>query len=135
MFLQCDFYTGDHQRVNLDSTGIADLRLLLHTYQRWSVPSYVAQAWADWVHETLNQSSNDVNVEETLSIEVFLGWSTFRISFVVLLPILLSLGIGIWFNRMDWSDLLTIQTAWGLASYAVTTGSCKFSIQLSTSLN
>jgi hypothetical protein len=105
------------------------LRDLFDLYQRWWVPGYVAQAWADWIHESLNKESTDVHAEGTYSIEVVLGWSEFRITLVVLLPFLLSLGIGIGLNKVDWTDTSTIQTAWGIATYVVTAAACKFPYQ------
>ncbi|KAL9572289.1 hypothetical protein ACKAV7_003490 [Fusarium commune] len=55
-------------------------------------------------------------------LELVLDWSVTRISIVVLVPVLLSLAIGIWLNSKAWTDLATIQTAWGTASYIVTAG-------------
>jgi hypothetical protein len=79
-----------------------------------------------WVHTALNQNSYDPAHGDRLSIEVILDWSIPRISAVVLTPVLLSLGIGIWLNSRNWSDLATIQTAWGVASYIATAGACEF---------
>lgn len=61
-----------------------------------------------------------------LSLEIILGWPAIRISVVVLLPVVLSLVIGLWFQSRDWTDLATIQTAWALASYIVTAGGYKY---------
>lgn len=51
-----------------------------------------------------------------------------RITIIVFVPVLLSLAVGIWLNANDWTDLATIQTAWGTASYIVTAGGGKFYI-------
>ncbi|KAH6884164.1 hypothetical protein B0T10DRAFT_531399 [Thelonectria olida] len=118
---QCDVETGAHERIELDSHGVADLELLLHTYKRWHVPDYITQKWARWIHETLNNDSLDV-VKGSLALEIVLGWSMTRIAIVVLLPVLLSLAIGLWLNAKAWTDLTTIQTAWGTASYIATAG-------------
>jgi hypothetical protein len=64
--------------------------------------------------------------EGTYALELVLDWSVARITFVVLLPVLLSLAVGVWLNSRDWTDLATIQTAWGTASYVVTAGGCEF---------
>lgn len=127
-FSQCNWTTGDHDHENVkrDKHKISDLQDLFDLYQGWWVPGSVAQAWADWIHENLNKKSRDVRTEGTYSIEVVLGWSEFRITIVVLLPFLLSLGIGIGLNKVDWSDIPTIQMAWGIATYVVTTAACKF---------
>ncbi|KAK1242608.1 hypothetical protein MKX08_005420 [Trichoderma sp. CBMAI-0020] len=90
-------------------------------YESWSVPNHIALAWAKWIHQTLNNSSLDV-VEGTYAIEVVLDWSPTRISIVLLVPVLLSLAIGLWLNSVAWTDLATIQSAWGTASYVVTAG-------------
>lgn len=73
----------------------------------------------------MNNNSHDV-LHGSYSLELVLGWSSTRISVVVLLPVLLSLAIGIYLNSSNWSDLATIQTAWGTASFVVTAGGCRF---------
>lgn len=95
-------------------------------FKSWYTPSHISLAWANWVHQTLNNGSYDVP-SETYALELVLDWSAARISIVVLLPVLLSLGVGLWLNAAAWTDLATIQTAWGTASYVVTAGGCKFS--------
>lgn len=82
-------------------------------YKNWFVPDHIALAWANWIHQTLNNSSLDVN-NGTYAIEVVLDWSATRISIVMLFPVLLSLAIGLWLNSAAWTDLATIQTAWAL---------------------
>lgn len=96
-------------------------------YKSWSVPDHIALSWANWMHQTLNNSSLDV-VDGMYSIEVVLDWSPTRISIAVLFPVLLSLAIGLWLNSAAWKDLATIQTAWGTASYVVTAGGRKSSL-------
>lgn len=97
----------------------------MHAYETWRLPKHIAQAWAYWIHQTLNNGSRDV-LEGRYALEIVLDWSMTRISIVVLLPVLLSLAIGIWLNASAWTDLATIQTAWGTASYIVTAGGCEF---------
>lgn len=96
------------------------------TYKRWFVPGYIVKAWARWVHQELNAGSHDVRGGK-YSLELILEWSATRIIIVVLFPVLLSLAVGLWLNAEDWTDLATIQTAWGTASYIVTAGGRKFS--------
>ncbi|KAF5653745.1 hypothetical protein FCIRC_14008, partial [Fusarium circinatum] len=119
--MQCDAETGIHKRITLDDNGVGDLQLLMSTYRQWHVPRHVSLAWSDWIHSTLNKSSLDVR-EGEYGLELVLDWSVTRISVVVLVPVLLSLAIGIWLNSKAWTDLATIQTAWGTASYIVTAG-------------
>ncbi|KAI1196561.1 hypothetical protein F5X97DRAFT_207029 [Nemania serpens] len=118
---KCNVENGTHERVQLDKNGVMDLQLLLYMYNKWFVDGTTAQVWADWVHQVLNDGSNDVP-NGTYGLELVLGWSATRISVVVILPVLLSLAVGLYLNSRDWSDLTTIQTAWGTASYVVTTG-------------
>ncbi|UKZ71790.1 uncharacterized protein TrAtP1_012734 [Trichoderma atroviride] len=118
---KCNHEEGTHERIHLDKNGAADLQVFLHMYKSWSVPSHIALAWANWIHQTLNNSSLDV-VDGTYAIEVVLDWSPTRISIVLLFPVLLSLAIGLWLNSVAWTDLATIQSAWGTASYIVTAG-------------
>lgn len=121
---QCDADTGAHRRVNLDDNGIGDLQLFMSTYRKWHVPRHISLAWSDWIHCTLNNKRLDI-LEGEYGLELVLDWSVTRISIVVLVPVLLSLAIGIWLNAKAWTDLATIQTAWGTASYIVTAGACK----------
>ncbi|KAJ8128904.1 hypothetical protein O1611_g4729 [Lasiodiplodia mahajangana] len=118
---KCNAEIGTHERVELDENGVADLRLLLYTYKKWYVPDRTAKLWVNWIHQALNGESDDVR-NGTYSLEIVLGWSATRISVVVLLPVLLSLAIGLYINSQNWTDLTTIQTAWSIASYVVTAG-------------
>jgi len=123
---QCDAERGVHEAVELDKDGLADLQLLVNAYKQWYTSTSTNYAWADWIHCVLNNSSQSPQ-EGVYSLELVLDWSVTRISVVVILPVLLSLGIGIWLNSSDWTDLATIQTAWGTASYIVTAGGRKCS--------
>jgi hypothetical protein len=117
-----------HKRVTLEQKGTNDLHLLFRAYKSWWNSDRIGEGWTRWIHKTINNSSTDPRADadgNSLSIEVVMGWSPFRISVVILLPTLLSLVIGIWFNSRDWNDLSTIQTAWGIASYVATAGGCK----------
>ncbi|KAI0545834.1 hypothetical protein F4679DRAFT_559937 [Xylaria curta] len=125
---KCDVNNKTHKRVKLDSNTVADLQLLLYMYRKWHVSGSTAQRWADWIHKALNDESTDVP-NGTYALELVLGWSIARISTVVLLPVLLSLAIGIYLNAQNWTDLATIQTAWGTASYVVSTGGRKLPFQ------
>lgn len=124
---QCDPQTGLHERIDLDRNGMADLLLLGDTYKRWYVPRHIVEDWARWIHQEFNNGSHDV-LEGKYSLELILEWSPTRITIVVLFPVLLSLAVGLWLNAQDWTDLATIQTAWGTASYIVTAGGRMFPI-------
>jgi hypothetical protein len=60
-----------------------------------------------------------------ISLEIVLGQSPLRIAIVVLQPFLLILAIGLWFQSRNPTNLATVQTVWGIASYIVTAGSCE----------
>lgn len=127
--VQCDLKSGAHGRLKLDEKGVSDMQQHFWAYNSWNLPDRVAKGWSQWIHETLNNHSEDPRSgqpEMSLSVEVVLGWSKFRISLVVLLPVYLSLAIGLWLNSRDWSNLATIQTAWGIASYIATAGARKY---------
>jgi hypothetical protein len=67
--------------------------------------------WTEWIHENINNGSNiagSESVDEHLSIEVILGWSSLRITAVVLIPVLLSIAIGVWFQWNNSNDLTTV---------------------------
>ncbi|KAI1469491.1 uncharacterized protein F4812DRAFT_470418 [Daldinia caldariorum] len=117
----CDLEKGTHESVDLDRDGVADLVLLLDAYTHWNNSDITALIWADWIHQVLNNSSHDIR-KGSYSLELVLGWSAKRISIVVMLPVLLSLAVGIWLNSSNWYDLDTVQTAWGTASYIATAG-------------
>ncbi|TRX96446.1 hypothetical protein FHL15_002718 [Xylaria flabelliformis] len=119
--LRCDAEKGTHERVELDKNGVTDLQVLFYMCKKWHVSDSTSKVWADWIHQALNDGSNDVT-KGTYALELVLSWSIARISIVVLLPVLLSLAIGIHLNAQNWTDLATIQTAWGTASYIVSTG-------------
>ncbi|KAI1173951.1 hypothetical protein F4777DRAFT_556048 [Nemania sp. FL0916] len=118
---KCNPEKGTHERIELGNDQVADLQLLFHMFQKWHVSGPTARMWANWIHGFLNDQSIYVD-KGAYSLELVLGWSIMRISVVVLLPVLLSLAIGIYINAKNWSDLATIQTAWGTASYVVTAG-------------
>jgi hypothetical protein len=123
---QCNWYLGVHERLTLspaDEVALSDLQWAYHSGAK------NAREWTTWIQESFNKNSNDPrrDREHSLSLEIVLGWSPIRISLIVLTPVILSLAIGIWFQSRNSKDLVTIQTAWGIATYIVTTGTCEFS--------
>jgi hypothetical protein len=95
------------------------------TYRRWHVPGHITLAWSNWIHCTLNNKRIDI-LEGKYAIKLVLDWSVMRIAIVVLVPVLLSLAIGIWLNSKVSTDLAIIQTARRTALYIVTAGACKY---------
>jgi hypothetical protein len=115
-----------HQHINASAEDETTLAALHWAYQSWTSDK---QDWALWTHESLNYASlhpQRCPLEHALSLEVVLGWSIFRITLVVLSPVVLSLVLGLWFQSRAHTDLATLQTAWGIASYVATAGGCEF---------
>jgi hypothetical protein len=81
--------------------------------------------WTKWIRNILNEVKDQPDTcaeSKQISLKIVLGWSPSRISIVVLGPFWLSLAVGLWFQSRNPTDLAMIQTAWGIASYIVTTG-------------
>jgi hypothetical protein len=56
-----------------------------------------------------------------LSLELIYSWSAFRLSVVVVVPLLLSLAIGIWYMKIT-GDVVA---AWTISLYVVTSAAGK----------
>jgi len=132
---QCYPISSTHKRIKLTDHEEQILIQLTKAYKSWQRHDNMNEKWMEWIHTNLNDSCNKTMTpyspfrfpEERsptshLSLEIILGWSAIRISLVVLIPVILSLIIGIWFQSRNWTDLTTIQTAWTIASYIVTSG-------------
>ncbi|KAF3765673.1 hypothetical protein M406DRAFT_322039 [Cryphonectria parasitica EP155] len=107
---------GGHRRIDLDDASTASMKQLFLAYKQARFRDDVAIKWAKWINVCLNENS--------YSIELVLDWSPTRLAIALLSPVALSLAVGSWFNSRDWTDLATIQTAWGIASYVVTATGC-----------
>ncbi|KAH7305032.1 hypothetical protein B0I35DRAFT_444682 [Stachybotrys elegans] len=119
---KCLVSTGAHKHLELDNESASDLKRLTAAYKSHWVPKRVNSGWATWIHKCLNQDSTNILTDGAYSLEIVLGWSATRISVAILVPVILSLAIGCWFNSREWTDLGTIQAAWGIASYIATAG-------------
>jgi hypothetical protein len=111
----------------LSAEDTETLAVFRKAYGSWS-PSK-AEGWSTWIQSSLNSRElrgGRCPPSKALGLEVVLAWSSFRISVVILGPVLLSLAVGIWFQSRDPTDLTTIQTAWSIASYIATAGGCKY---------
>ncbi|KAE8452819.1 hypothetical protein EG329_013091 [Mollisiaceae sp. DMI_Dod_QoI] len=114
---KCDISRGAHIPLNLNASQEAVLSQLYLAYQA----SYrhedddVARAWQGWVHKNLNDGK-DNPLEGRYSLQLIYDWSSYRLSTVVALPLLLSLAIGFWYMNGQ-GDVVT---AWTLALYIVT---------------
>ena len=90
----------------------------------------MTQAWGNWIYENLNGGSHDplgngssksLDLEGDLSLELIYSWSALRLSFVVAVPLLLSLAIGIWYMKAT-GDVVG---AWTVSLYVVTSAAGK----------
>jgi hypothetical protein len=124
MSRQCNSYYGFHENLTLNAEEEVALSNLLWAYRSGAKDP---RDWTTWIHKSMNGESTNPqkNPLHGLSLEIALGWSPIRISIVVLTPVILSLVIGIWFQSRNPTDLVTIQTAWGIVTYIVTTGTCR----------
>jgi hypothetical protein len=86
----------------------------------------VARAWQGWVHKNLNNSKNNP-LEGRYSLQLIYDWSSYRLSAVVSIPLLLSLAIGTWY-MMGQGDVVT---SWTLALYIVTAAAGESHVTLS----
>ncbi|KAH7351011.1 hypothetical protein BKA65DRAFT_476359 [Rhexocercosporidium sp. MPI-PUGE-AT-0058] len=75
----------------------------------------VSQAWEGWVRKNLNDNK-DNPLEGRYSLRLIYDWSSYRLSTVVAIPLLLSLAIGFWFMNGQ-GDVVT---AWTISLYIVT---------------
>ncbi len=75
----------------------------------------VAKAWHGWIRKNLNDNK-DNPLEGRYSLRLVYDWSSYRLSTVVAIPLILSLVIGTWY-MMGPGDVVT---AWTLALYIVT---------------
>lgn len=87
-----------------------------------------ANAWSEWIHENLNGGSNNPledssnnHLEGSLSIELIYSWSAFRLSIMIVVPLLLSFTIGIWYMKKT-GDVVA---AWTISLYIVTSAAGK----------
>lgn len=114
----------EHLQLNKDDNET--LRIFHRAYTAWS-PSK-SKEWAAWVQENLNSRKLRSGLgppSRAICLEMVIDWCPTRISIVVLVPVLLSLIIGIWYQSKDPNDMNTIQTAWTIASYIASAGGCK----------
>ncbi|KAK4444187.1 hypothetical protein QBC34DRAFT_442697 [Podospora aff. communis PSN243] len=76
---------------------------------------YLRALYQDWIMENLNRG-NPQPVPNSYSIRLVLRWDIYRITFAIMLPVLLSIVAGVMYQQLT-ED---VQTAWTIALYAVT---------------
>ena len=80
----------------------------------------VAIAWQGWAHKNLNGGKENP-LEGKYSLQLIYNWSSYRLSLIVAIPLLLSLAVGLWYNGKD------VGAAWTIAGYIIAAAACKFS--------
>jgi hypothetical protein len=115
-----------HQRVNLSGKSKLVLRHLKVDYKTYGGQDLrTAMVWVDWIHNNLNNGSFDPkHTDETgvrYSLECCFDWSAKRISVAFLIPLSLSVVVGLWYQRSTGD----VQTAWSIASFIVTASAGK----------
>ncbi|TGO60330.1 hypothetical protein BCON_0036g00200 [Botryotinia convoluta] len=134
---KCDIERGAHTKIGLKEEEKMVLRKFYAAYKvRRSVPWFgrgewdedVERAWLGWVEKSLNDGSDRKDgkegsaerakgpLEGRWSLELVYDWCPYRLSAVVITPLLLSLIVGTWFMAVT-GDVIT---AWTLALYIVT---------------
>ncbi|ATZ57357.1 hypothetical protein BCIN_14g05030 [Botrytis cinerea B05.10] len=132
---KCDIGRGAHTKIGLNEEEKMVLRKFYAAYKlkRRSIPWFgkgewdqdVGKAWLGWVEKSLNEGKDGKEgsaegakgpLEGRWSLELVYDWSPYRLSAVVITPLLLSLIIGTWYMAVT-GDVIT---AWTLALYIVT---------------
>ncbi|KAF5875302.1 uncharacterized protein Bfra_003757 [Botrytis fragariae] len=135
---KCDIERGAHTKIGLKEEEKMVLRKFYAAYKvkRRSIPWFgrgewdedLGRAWLGWVEKSLNEGSHKKDgkgesakrakgpLEGRWSLELVYDWCPYRLSAVVITPLLLSLIVGTWFMAVT-GDVIT---AWTLALYIVT---------------
>ncbi|KAB8288214.1 hypothetical protein EYC80_010217 [Monilinia laxa] len=131
---KCDIEKGAHVRVILREEEKMVLRRFFAAYRdrggmgwmgkigREEWDEDVGRAWMRWVAENLNGGRETSGegaggpLEGRWSLELVYDWCPYRLSAVVITPLLLSLIVGFWYMETN-GDVIT---AWTLALYIVT---------------
>ncbi|KAJ8062660.1 hypothetical protein OCU04_009182 [Sclerotinia nivalis] len=130
---KCDIEKGAHVKVILREEEKMVLRRFYAAYKGKMVrglPGFareewdedVGEAWMKWVGSNLNGGKEETGeeaggpLEGRWSLELVYDWCPYRLSAVVITPLLLSLIVGVWYMESN-GDVIT---AWTLALYIVT---------------
>jgi hypothetical protein len=76
--------------------------------------------WADYIHKNFNGSSEGPG-EGNFSIQLLLGWSVVKIVVMSLTPVILSLAIGTYYQKVHQD----VGTAWVISTYIVAAAASK----------
>jgi len=127
---RCSWDLGSHEHIEVDTSDRHKLRLLLNAYNDTRLKHHSGKLWLGWVQTAFNNGSTNPTGENpgtSLSLEVVLGWSAWRITIATFIPLGLSLAIGIWYQWGNEKDPTIVQTAWTISGYVVTAAARKSS--------
>ncbi|OQV02827.1 hypothetical protein CLAIMM_07956 isoform 2 [Cladophialophora immunda] len=125
---QCDPSKGYHREVELDSETESALAELWRSYNTHKL-DYEGR-WLLWIHQHFNNSSKNPEAG-TLTLELRLRWSVFKVVFWGVVPILLSLAVGFSYMYSDHGevdDVAVAEAAWVIATYIITTSALIFAL-------
>ncbi|KAJ9607861.1 hypothetical protein H2200_007940 [Cladophialophora chaetospira] len=125
---QCDPSKGYHKEVELDNETRGTLAELWRSYNTHKL-DYEGR-WLMWIHQHFNNSSKNAE-EGTLTLELKLRWSIFKVVSWGVVPILLSLAIGFYYMYKDHGEVDEVavaEAAWVIATYIITTSALIFAL-------
>ena len=125
---QCHPSKGHHTEVILDGETAAALAELWRSYNTHKLDW--EGRWLMWIHQHFNNSSKNPE-KGTLTLELKLRWSVFKVVFWGVVPILLSLAIGFWYMYSDHGEVdgvAVTEAAWVVATYIITTSAREYTL-------
>ena len=75
----------------------------------------------EWIDSQFNRPING-DPNKYHSVQLKLAWSVWRISLFIMVPTILSIAIGFYYQAADGD----VQTAWTISSYIVTTSGSEY---------
>jgi hypothetical protein len=120
---KCDISRGAHIPLVLTTSQKAVLSQFFLAYKASNRHSddAVAIAWQGWVRRNLNSDKNNP-LEGRYSLQLIYEWSSYRLCVIVIVPLVLSFALGLWY-MLETGD---VTTAWTIALYIVTAAAGKF---------
>jgi hypothetical protein len=118
--MNTDTNSEDHRDDLLQNARImSDLMVAykLASSSKLSKREQLGDDWRQWIHNDLNNNKPDpLDLTRTYSIELIYDWSTFRITTLILVPLITSLLVGTLYAHMK-GDIVA---AWTISLYIVT---------------
>lgn len=104
---KCDISRGAHIPLFLNASQKTVLAQFFLAYKasKHHSDEAVAIAWHGWVHRNLNDTKNNP-LEGRYSLQLIYEWSSYRLCFIVLVPLLLSFVLGVVY-MIETGDVIT----------------------------